>query len=131
MPTTGMPHSHAGAPHIAAYNCSMPFINNFNPPNSYAMFYNNGNMFASVAGSSGPGSTQAVSEGNQISPCVQATPTVVTDPAWYPDTGATWHLTHDSTHLQHSNPATGSLNYFSTRSASVSKFSKFCICTIT
>ncbi|XP_052488294.1 uncharacterized protein LOC128041838 isoform X5 [Gossypium raimondii] len=79
----------------------------------------------------GPGSTQAVSEGNQISPCVQATPTVVTDPAWYPDTGATWHLTHDSTHLQHSNPATGSLNYFSTRSASVSKFSKFCICTIT
>ncbi|TYI66103.1 hypothetical protein E1A91_D09G201900v1, partial [Gossypium mustelinum] len=53
------------------------------------------------------GYTQASSEGNRISQCLQATPAVVVDPAWYPDTGATGHLTHDSTCLQHSNPATG------------------------
>ncbi|MBA0870629.1 hypothetical protein Goshw_015095 [Gossypium schwendimanii] len=60
MPSTRMPRAYAGAPHIAAYNCSIPFISNSNPPNSYAMSYNNGNLFASVAGSSGPGSTQAI-----------------------------------------------------------------------
>ncbi|TYH35817.1 hypothetical protein ES332_D13G219600v1 [Gossypium tomentosum] len=107
IPSTGMPPAHAGTSHIAAYNCSMPVVSNLNAANPYVMSYNNGNPFASGASSLCPRSTQAVSEGNWISQCVQATSAVVTDPAWYPDTGATRCLTHDSTFLPHSNAATG------------------------
>ncbi|PPD75611.1 hypothetical protein GOBAR_DD27467 [Gossypium barbadense] len=111
IPFIGMPPAHAGTSHIAAYNCSMLIVSNLSPANPYVMSYNNGNPFASGASSLCPGSTQAISEGNRISQCVQATPAVVTDPAWYPDTGATGYLAHDSKFLQQSNPATGVNNW--------------------
>ncbi|TYG54726.1 hypothetical protein ES288_D09G213700v1 [Gossypium darwinii] len=107
IPSTGMPPTHAGTSHFAAYNCSMLIVSNLSPANPYVMSCNNGNPFVSGAGSFCSGYTQASSEGNRISQCLQATPAVVVDPAWYPDTGATGHLTHDSTCLQHSNLATG------------------------